>query len=112
MRRQGITVVLLGFTALVFLASGCVNPGKVKQLEDEAAMLHRMIAQKDAQIQTLTGQAKATQDELEGIKKNYDLSQKELEGVKKELENAKKESAGAISNLDTPVVNPQSSTNN
>ena len=81
----------MGLSIAAFLASGCVNSGKIKQLENEAAKLNQIILQKDAKIKTLTDQAQVKQKELEGIKNNLGTSKRELDSVKKELDSTKKE---------------------
>ena len=79
MAGRKIIHVLPGLAAIVFLAGGCVDSKKIKQLEGETAQLNQAILQKDAKIKTLTVQVEAKQVELNSAKK-------ELEKVNKEFD--------------------------
>ena len=106
MKNKKTKLVLLGLAILAFLASGCVNPSKIKELENEIGQLNQVIQQKDVKIKTLTDQAQVKQKELESIKKDFDSSKKELDSVKKELDSTKKELDNVNKKLNTLVAAP------
>jgi peptidoglycan hydrolase CwlO-like protein len=101
MKYKQITFALLGLALAAFLMTGCVNSGKMKQLESENARLNQLILQKDASLKTLTEQTQAKQRELEAIKKELDSTKKELDSVKKELDGVNKKLDALTA---TPVV--------
>ncbi|MDP2905439.1 MAG: hypothetical protein Q8O22_03970 [Candidatus Omnitrophota bacterium] len=96
-KRTG--VVLLGLAMLTFVASGCVNQTKVKDLEKEVGRLNQVIQQKDAKIKALTDQTQAGQ-------KSLDTVQNELNSIKNELDNTKKELENVNNKLKAVVVPP------
>ena len=106
MKNKRTKIVLLGLFTAVFLTSGCIDSGKIKQLETEVAQLNQLVLQKDAKIKALTDQAQIKQKELESIKKDFDSSKKELDSVKKELDSTKKELDNVNTKLNTPVAAP------
>lgn len=69
MKNKKTKVVLLGLAIFVFLASGCVNQNKIKELKNEVAQLNQVILQKDAQIKTLTDRVRIKQKELDNVNK-------------------------------------------
>jgi len=108
MQNKKVTIAVLGLAAVAFLALGCVDSGKIKQLENEVSRLAQLVEQKDAKIATLTGEAVTKAQELDSVKKELDsskaeldLSKSTLEGVKTELDNAKKELDGVNAQLKT-----------
>ena len=106
MKNKQIKVASLGLFIAVFLTSGCINSGKIKQLENEVARLNQVILQKDAKIKTLTDQAQVKQKDLDTIKKELNSSKAELDGVKKELDNTKKELDKVNNKLKAPTIPP------
>ncbi|MDP2904812.1 MAG: hypothetical protein Q8O22_00745, partial [Candidatus Omnitrophota bacterium] len=79
-KNKKTMVALLGLAMLAFVASGCVNQTKVKDLEKEIGRLNQVIQQKDAKVKTLTEQTLAGQKSLDAVKS-------ELDSVKKGLDN-------------------------
>jgi peptidoglycan hydrolase CwlO-like protein len=106
MENKKVKVALLGLALVTFLASGCVDSKKIKQLENEAAQLNQVILQKDAKIKMLTDQAQIKQEELESIKKDFDSTKKELDSAKKELDSTKKELDNVNNKLNTLMAAP------
>jgi septal ring factor EnvC (AmiA/AmiB activator) len=103
MTYRQITFALLGLALVTFLTSGCVDFGKMKQLESENARLNQLILQKDASLKTLTEQAQAKQIELEAVKKELDIAKNGLDSVKKELDGVNQK----LNTLTTTPVVPQ-----
>jgi len=106
MENKKVKVALLGLALVAFLASGCVNPSKIKELENEIGRLNQVIQQKDAHIKTLTDQMEVKQKDLDVIKKELDNSKVELDSVKKELDNTKKELDSVNNKLKTLTAPP------
>jgi septal ring factor EnvC (AmiA/AmiB activator) len=94
MAHRQVTSVVLGLALVAFLAAGCADPGKVKQLQNENVRLNQLIQQKDASLATLTEQAQAKQAELEAVKKELDITKKGLESVRTELDYVSKKLSG------------------
>jgi len=86
-KNKKTIVTLLSVAMLAFVASGCVNQTKVKDLEKEIGRLNQVIQQKDAKVKTLTEQTLVGQKSLEAIKSELDSIKKELDNTKKELDN-------------------------
>jgi len=84
MANRKITLMLVGLAVIVFLASGCVDNKKMKQLENDIVRLNQVILQQDTKIKTLTAQVK-----------ELDSTKKELKRVNKEL-NALKVKSGSL----------------
>jgi len=80
MKNKKAAVVFLGLAMLAFVASGCVNQSKIKELENEIGRLNQVVQQKDAKTKSLTEQMQVKQKEL-------DSSKSELRRVKIELDN-------------------------
>jgi len=100
MQNRKVTIAVLGLAAVAFLALGCVDSGKIKQLENEVSRLTQLVEQKDAKIKTLTGEAVTKEKELGSIKKELDSSKTELDSIKKELEVSKSTLDGVKTELD------------
>jgi len=73
------TVVVLGLAVIAFLASGCEDTKKVKQLESQVAQLNQLLLQKDAKIKTLAEQAQVNKGMLDSVKKELDRTKNELD---------------------------------
>ena len=71
-KNKKTVITLLGLAMLAFLASGCVNQSKIKDLEKEIGRLNQIILQKDAKIKTLTEQTQVGQKSLDSIKSELD----------------------------------------
>jgi len=86
MRKRKLTLIFIGLATIVFLASGCGNNKKMKQLENEVVRLNQVILQKDTEIKKLTTQVK----ELDSTKKELRRANKELDTLKAKSGSLKK----------------------
>ena len=100
MQNKKVEIAVLGLAAVAFLALGCVDSGKIKQLENEVSRLAQLVEQKDVNIKTLTGEAVTKAQELDSVKKELDSSKAELDSVKKELDLSKVTLDGVKTELD------------
>lgn len=98
MNNKKTKILFLGLVIFSFLASGCVNQSKIKELENEIGRLNQVIQQNNVKIKTLTDQAQVKQKDLDTIKKELDNTKTEfnitkqvLDSTRKELDNTKKE---------------------
>ncbi len=94
MNNKKTKVLLLGLVILSFLASGCVNQSKIKELENEIVRLNQVIQQNDIKIKTFIDQAQVKQKDLDTIKNELDSTKNELDGTKKALDITKNELDG------------------
>jgi len=112
MKSNHAALVMLGLSLMVFLMAGCVNSGKMKQLQSENTRLNQLIQQKDTQIKILTDQSQARQKELANVTSELDRVKKELEATKSAALNLTQPSGNAPSAEQAGIAQPTNNTLN